>query len=300
MGSLKSKPKHFQDGQRNLHPDDLNSMVDIGIRSITGPGTRNFGDRITIDTFQGVFGKEVKLFPFKVVKEETNHLVCVPYIPDGFPSVVGNEVYEDFDPEQHVFVAKPFLLQQQPFNARTILYGNGNTEGYVYDPDVVYDRTVNGSNSWTDHVEETISPGYYVGDHIWAIYGVTNLYEVSTADFASGAITGSSQILVTQDFWESVEVGSRIRIEITTIDSTGTSDTKAYIGADVLGKTQLSGNYYLLLEVRDENGIVVTLTGTNISVALETPIVWEDANTGARKWTKKENYPEGTFLRLLA
>lgn len=98
----------------------------------------------------------------QIVSIDEDYLVCNFYnIADG---TTGGSIN----------VAKPYLLQQTPFDGATITYLNGNQVTYTKDPSAPsYKREHNLIG--VDSADYEITPNYYIGELVRVIYGPTNV-----------------------------------------------------------------------------------------------------------------------------
>lgn len=198
---MDDKPS-FQSGQSFFNLRDLQALVRMIPRVIVGGRgikVKMFGtDRVVVEATQEqappASGTKIRLF--KVLEEKDDYLVCLRHTPGVAPS-------EDAEP---VNVAKPYLLQREPFHNQTIDYVRAKIR-YVYDettnPAKIGTRiaTVTDITSGDDNVEETdegtaeaqlIVPPYYVGDIITAFQGDSGVKDeenksVAWSDMNSGS-----------------------------------------------------------------------------------------------------------------
>lgn len=116
---------------------------------------RNFPDGVAVDLpgGQAIAGASVYFRQAEIQSVEEDYLVCKMY-----DTVAGSTT------GANIAVAKPFLLQQSPFDGQTITYIDGEAITYTKDAtDPEYKRNHdNGSTS----ADFAVTPNWFVGEQI--------------------------------------------------------------------------------------------------------------------------------------
>jgi hypothetical protein len=178
-GALFPKPGRFKKAREGgkLSAAMLNAINDAIYRVISGTGmlhANRYGDRLVLShqDREAIIARPPVFQLFRVISESPDHVVCAPFwFTDDPESKYG---YGEFsqppnsDPIQNVAVAKPFLLQQTPWDDQTVPYLWGTVK-YTYV--ATGKRIAKGNENGTGpDIFETqyITPSYFSGDIILA------------------------------------------------------------------------------------------------------------------------------------
>jgi hypothetical protein len=104
----------------------------------------------------------------KVVSVSDDYLTCSIY-----------NAGQDSD-GSNISVAKPYLLQQTPFDGLNTTYVDGQEIGYSYSTSNSYTRTATDQDTTTMTESQTITPNYFVGEVIWCSRSNTGLTDGSS------------------------------------------------------------------------------------------------------------------------
>ena len=116
---------------------------------------RRFQDGLSVDLPDsgGVAGASNYFRWAQIISVSEDYLVCKAY-----NVIAGTTAGDNFN------VAKPYLLQQYPFNGESITYIDGETITYTKDAtDPEYKRNHNNGTTSADFI---ITPNYFVGEQI--------------------------------------------------------------------------------------------------------------------------------------
>jgi hypothetical protein len=303
MPGLFSKPSEFVPGNRSpLSAGALNKILSATSRQVIG-GTpvSMFGDRVVLNRNQEVVARRKQAAPFRVVSEDFDWLLCVPWIPIGTLYAHDSTLNSDsatFDTSQYVYVAKPRLLQRAPFDGKVVTFLEGYTETYVYDEEVFSYRKTYGS-PYGEYVDEYLSPDYFTGDLIWAIRGVTGLMEPTNPLLVfPGVILSPVELGISFDIelLYTIGIGAFLKIEWESIPDVLGNVTKYTMQVEVVSVDLVTGVVVVSVVNPTQNLPVVS---TLVGLSLEVPIVWEDINEGARKWLTG-GAPIYSFFKLVS
>ena len=128
---------------------------------------------------------------FKIVEIKKDHLRC------NFHNATHEE--EEVTPAQNtttIFIAKPFQLRKTPFDGETILYPNTQSITYTYESDEF--GRAREADDGTDTEDQVMTPDYFIGEEILAVFIETGLKTNATED----PPVGSSPFVEQRIFWE--------------------------------------------------------------------------------------------------
>ncbi len=170
-------PKHapFKEGVQQLKTEDLNQSLRNQIRQISGSGDTQvsyFGDRVIVDSDSIGVKPDSQLMQFVVLEEFDDYLACAPFTQPGDDNSLLPQEYDaslGSDSLVRVNVAKPYWLQQTPWNGKTV---SVNGETITYDYTGLGERT---ADNGTSILTQNITPSYFAGDVILAVNGATGL-----------------------------------------------------------------------------------------------------------------------------
>lgn len=105
----------------------------------------------------------------KVVSINDDYLTCSIY-----------NAAQDSD-GSNISVAKPYLLQQTPFDGLNTTYLDGQEVGYSYSTANSYTRTATDQDTTTITETQFITPNYFVGEVLWCERSNTGLTDDNSA-----------------------------------------------------------------------------------------------------------------------
>ncbi len=173
MAQLEPKPDPFKPGQQNISAESLNKIVRAVVRQVRGGGGTDvsyYGDRVIVsskDSKPTVQGISNYVAQFTVVKEFKDYLLCIGFFqPINEDGISSPQLYDAvIDPAniQRVYVAKPYILQQTPWDGKTV---DGKLITYTGLAARNYGTTA-----------QTITPKYIAGDVILATKATSGYYD---------------------------------------------------------------------------------------------------------------------------
>ena len=135
---------------------------------------------------------------FKIIEVKKDHLHCNLH----------NATHEEAEasPAQNttlIFVAKPFQLRKTPFDGETIEYVNGQSITYTYEADAF--GRAREADDGTDTEDQAMTPDYFVGEELLAMFVETGLKTNATEDPPAAGATFVEQRI----FWEDLNTCGR-------------------------------------------------------------------------------------------
>lgn len=183
MAFLDPKPGRFREGMTQLRTSDLNKILAGVPRQLRGAGNVTvdyFGDRILINADSDQLHAAETTMQFVVLQEFGDYLLCTPFYQpsDKEGQEFAPQMYDaslGHDSKIQCYVAKPYLLQQTPWNGSSVTV---NGQYVTYDYPSTGNRTYTTGSSSTK-VSQQITPSYFPGDVILAIQSITGLKDSS-------------------------------------------------------------------------------------------------------------------------
>ncbi len=161
----------------------------VGLNGLGTQATYN-GSQVVIGNNDNRFLARLIFRRFRIVAFKNDYLHCHTFIPKA-----GAGDTDEEEGDVVVFVAKPYLLRQTPFDGESIVYPS-KTISYTY-----ANQGERTATSGGDEEDQVLIPEYFVDDEIIAIRNIIG----STGVIANDA--GDSETTVTE--WEDMNTAGR-------------------------------------------------------------------------------------------
>lgn len=295
----------FHEGDGFPGAGTLNRINKLGRRVIDGSNGVNvstFTDRTVVGYGKHSIIHADELALFKVIREYPDALLCKKFHYDNyvdFHETDPNFPYGQRAMEGLIWVMKPRLLQQTPFDGRMpIVYnplvsgGSGVSVTYNYDTDVIGLRF--GTTEFDDpdypSLIETIQPSYFSNDIIAARLTSTGFVIKTPKPSGVSAVMGTGSFFIGIPDLELFVEGQRVMI----FWDDGSGGVLARVGLVITSFVKdIDGNPTGEVTFSDSNDVLLppisngdTLPGAGgaVNVTPEQQVVWQDINEGGRKW----------------
>ena len=158
-------PPKFESG-KPIMARDLNALSGDSLRDVVlGPGMSAVLQHgvLMMRRQEDLFFRKSPVIFAQVVAAYGDYLECTYY--DPVADVAGATVY----------IAKPFMLRQTPFDGETITYLDGSSITYAYTT-----QRERAADDGVDSETQVMTPDYYVGEVIRATRGNTGVVDGDT------------------------------------------------------------------------------------------------------------------------